>query len=604
MNFSFFRHFSVSRRTSGLIGVGAVAVAGIVIALAGARITGIILIMLSSSAAAAYFMLVARPARIALGSILRIRLSGALHELSPRSPLERFLGRGLVNLHNLRRALDGVVDDDAIKAVIVEIAGFSAGFAASQELHDLIAAVSKSKKPVVALLAGDSVSEREYLTACGAAEIVANPDTSFMMLGVAAGSYFLKSALDQIGVEAQTLQWKEYKGAAETFARDAMSPALRESLEALVADWSRITATAVSESRGLELGEAARLLKSGFSSAQCAQSTKLIDRVGYLEDLVTELSPQSDARDTIDLARYLRHLGMKRWGGRGARIALVHGIGPVIAGEPPPAGEYLSGEHTSAEIDRAARDGSVRAIVFRVNSPGGSAVGADLVWRSVREAQRRGKPVVVSMGDVAGSGGYYVAMNADAIVAEPSTITGSIGVVFTRFSLSKLMARLGINLDYVKNGELADALSPSRVLSDSEMSQLNLTVGQLYENFTTKVAQGRKLTTEQAEVIARGRVWSGFEAHKRGLVDALGGLAKAVEIAREKAGLTANQPHELVSFSEGGRLAALRFVMESGAVLPSWTPIAEIVTGMPRQWLPAMFQLVARSSITLLTPFF
>src|SRR5271166_5492016 len=159
LNFPFFKHFSMSRQTRGLIGVGALAVAGILIAIAGARLTGSILIVLSASAAFAYFMLVARPARIAPGSILRVRLSGALHELSPRSPLDRFLGRGLVNLHNLRRALEGVVRDDAIKAVIVEIAGFSAGFASSQELHDLIAAVSKSAKPVVALLTGDNVSE-------------------------------------------------------------------------------------------------------------------------------------------------------------------------------------------------------------------------------------------------------------------------------------------------------------------------------------------------------------------------------------------------------------------------------------------------------------
>ncbi|HEY2665001.1 MAG TPA: signal peptide peptidase SppA, partial [Candidatus Binataceae bacterium] len=545
-----------------------------------------------------------RPARIGRGSVLRIRLSGPLHELPARSPLDRLLGRGLASLHNLRRAFEGAAHDDAIKAVIVEIAGFSGGFATSQELHDLMEAACKSGKRVIALLAGDNVTEREYLVACGASEIVANPDTAFMMLGVAAGNYFLRGALDQIGVEAQTLQWKEYKGAGETFARDAMSPALRESLEAIVADWSRILAEAVARARGLDLEQAADLLKRGFTSAQAALSSKLVDRVGYLEDLIAELNPQSDGRDTVDLTRYLRHLGMKQSSSRGGRIALVHGVGPVIAGEPLPAGEYLSGEHTAAEIDRAARDRSVRAIVFRVNSPGGSAVGADLVWRSVREAQRRGKPVVVSMGDVAGSGGYYVAMNADTIVAEPATVTGSIGVVFTRFSLRRLLARAGISIDYVKDGELADALSPARVLSESEMSQLNLMVGQLYENFTAKVAQGRKLTSKQAESIARGRVWSGVQAQARGLVDELGGLAKAVEIARAKAGFSGDQPHELVSFAEASRLSALRLVLESGAHLPPWAPIAEVVTGMPRGWLPALLQLFASNSASLLMPFF
>jgi len=225
-----------------------------------------------------------------------------------------------------------------------------------------------------------------------------------------------------------------------------------------------------------------------------------------------------------------------------------------------------------------------------------------LVWRSVREAQRRGKPVVVSMGDVAGSGGYYVAMNADTIVAEPSTITGSIGVVFTRFSLSRLLARAGISIDYVKDGELADALSPARMLSESEMSQLNLMVGQLYENFTAKVAQGRKLTPKEAESIARGRVWSGVQAKAQGLIDELGGLDKAVEIARAKAGFAADQPHELVSFAEPSRLSALRLVMESGAHLAPWTSIAELVSGMPRAWIPALLQLLRANPVSLLMP--
>src|SRR6516165_7398358 len=228
MNFSFLKDFSISRRMRGTIGVAALALLGLVITIAGARVAGIVVILLSVALALAYFMLVARPARISRGSILRIRLSGPLNELPPRSPLDRLLGRGLASLHNLRRALEGAAREDAIKAVIVELAQSSGGFATSQELHDLMAAAAKSGKRVIALLAGDSVSEREYFIACGASEIVANPDTSLMMLGVAAGNYFLRGALEQIGVEAQTLQWKEYKGAGETFARDTMSPALRE----------------------------------------------------------------------------------------------------------------------------------------------------------------------------------------------------------------------------------------------------------------------------------------------------------------------------------------------------------------------------------------
>ena len=188
-----------------------------------------------------------------------------------------------------------------------------------------------------------------------------------------------------------------------------------------------------------------------------------------------------------------------------------------------------------------------------MNSPGGSAVGSDLVWRAVREAQKRGKPVVVSMGDVAGSGGYYVAMGADAIVAEPTTITGSIGVVYTKFSLRDLLDYLGIGIDAVKTDEIGDALSMARPLSDAELAQLNSVVGELYGNFTAKVAEGRKLDAAQAEEVARGRVWSGVAAKARGLIDELGGLARAVEIAREKAGLKPDEAARTGAISVASR---------------------------------------------------
>src|SRR5208282_2463668 len=182
--------------------------------------------------------------------------------------------------------------------------------------------------------------------------------------------------------------------------------------------------------------------------------------------------------------------------------------GPVVSGEGPATGEFISGVATAAQIDRASRDERVSAIVFRVNSPGGSAVGSDLVWRAVREAQGRGKPVVVSMGDVAGSGGYYVAMGADAIVAEPATITGSIGVVYTKLSIRDLLAQAGIAIDVAKTDAIADALSWSRPMTEAELAQLNEVVGELYGNFTGKVAEGRKLDRDAAEAVARGRVWS------------------------------------------------------------------------------------------------
>ena len=195
---------------------------------------------------------------------------------------------------------------------------------------------------------------------------------------------------------------------------------------------------------------------------RAAFEARLIDRAGYFEDLRAELDPKHEERVFVGLNRYLRHLAYSRRPGDDPRLALIHGVGPVVAGEPPAAGDFLSGEAVAAQFHRAASDKDVRAIVFRVNSPGGSALGSDLVWRAVAEARQRGKPVVVSMGDVAGSGGYYVAMGADKIVAGAATITGSIGVVYARFNVGKALAAMGVGMEFVKSDEISDGLDGSR----------------------------------------------------------------------------------------------------------------------------------------------
>ena len=579
--------------------------------------TGIAVALLAVAIVAAFFFLVVRPARIPDNAVLTLRIADGMREDGPRSPLEQLRSRGHPTLYHLRRALEAAALDPALKTIIVEISAPSIGLATAQELHDLLRAAVAANKRVVALLTGDNVTVRDYLVACGAGEIVINPDTALMMLGAAAGGLFLRNALARIGIEAQTLQWKEYKGAAEMFNRDAMSPELRESLAAIIDDWKSILVAKIAAARKLDLARAAELIARGFLSAGTAVTSALADRTGYLEDLHAELDPDNTERCFVGLGRYLRHVAFARPAGPRARLALIHGLGPVVSGEPPLSGEFISGERTASDILRAANDDDVRAIVFRVNSPGGSAVGSDLVWRAVREARKRGKPVVVSMGDVAGSGGYYVAMGADAIVAEPATITGSIGVVYTKFSLRTLLERLGVGTDTVKTDEISDALSLSRPLSAPELAQLNEVVGELYGNFTAKVAEGRKFEAVQAEELARGRVWSGVAAKARGLVDDLGGLGRAVEIAREKAGLKPGDLHDLVPFPSPSLISALNVTLArsglrddflaaaspSARLEPSWAcALAADFAGVPPRWVPALVRLLARGGLMLLSP--
>jgi protease-4 len=423
------------------------------------------------------------------------------------------------------------------------------------------------------------------------------------MLGVAAGGIFLRGAMDKLQLEAQTLQWKEYKGAAETFTRDRMSPELHESLEAIVGDCKEVLAARIAAARSLAPERAAELAGSGFLSMRAAIEARLIDRAGYFEDLRAEFDPDHKERVFVGLARYLRRVAYARRPGRDARLALIHGVGPVVAGEPPAAGDFLSGEAVAAQFHRAAADKSVRAIVFRVNSPGGSALGSDLVWRALSDARQRGKPVVVSMGDVAGSGGYYVAMGADQIVAGAATITGSIGVVYARFNAGRALANLGVAMEYVKSDQISDALSMSRALSPAELGQLNNAVGELYANFTAKVAQGRGLDPAQTEAMARGRVWSGVAAQRGGLIDELGGLEAAVEIARARAGIKDGERHELVLYPARGVLASIR-TMTASVQVPWGIGLAAETLGVPRRWTPAMLSLLVRGGALLLCPFF
>jgi protease IV len=565
--------------------------------------TGIGLCAIAAAIAAAFYLMIWRPSRIAQDAVLTIKLAGAMRESTPHSPLDQLRGRASPTLFDLRQALDGAARDPRVRAVIVRIVGLETGLATADELYALLRALGRAGKRTIALLEGDSAGVREYLVASGASEIVANPNTLLTMLGVAMGGVFLRGALDKLKVEAQTLQWKEYKGAAETFAREGMSPELRESLAAIVADCKELLAARIAEARALAPERAAELAGSGFLSVRAALAARLIDRAGYIEDLRAEFDPNHEQRVFVGIARYLRRLAYDRRPRRDPRIALIHGVGPVVAGEPPAAGDFLSGEAVAAHFNRAAGDKDVRAIVFRVNSPGGSALGSDLVWRALGEARRRGKPVVVSMGDVAGSGGYYVAMGADRIVAGPATITGSIGVVYARFNLGRALESLGVGMEFVKSDESSDGLSMARALGAAELGQLNDAVGELYANFTAKVAEGRGLDPQRTEAMARGRVWSGVAALRGGLIDELGGLDKAIELARARAGIKEGERHELVLYPARGILAGLR-AMTASARVPWGVAMAAETIGLPRRWAPAMLGLMVRGGAMLLCPFF
>ncbi len=595
------RRFSISRESRVAI------VFGLLIATAGAAAyqgqyeSAVLWGIFAFAVVAAFYFLFFRPAWIPRDAVVMVRLEGALREETGHSPLEQILGRGFPSMAHLRYALEAAARDTRVRAVVVEVGGLQNGMATAEELHELLRGLRAAGKQVIAVLRDDFASVRDYVVAAGAGEVVMNPDTMLAMLGVAAGGLFLKRALDKLNVRVQTLQWKEYKGAAETLSRETMSAELRESLEAVIGEWREVLVKRIASARKLEPERARELSGTGFMSARSAREAGLVDREGYTEDIRAEFDPEGTRKPFVSLARYMRHAVYVNERGERPRIAVVYGTGPVITGQPPAAGEFISGEATSAQIDRASRDPMVAAIVFRVNSPGGSAVGSDLVWRAVRDAQGRGKPVVVSMGDVAASGGYYVAAGADAIVAEASSLTGSIGVVYAKFDLSGVFSNLGIGIETVKSDPSSDALSMARSMTDAELQQLNDVIGSLYANFTSKVAQGRKLDGEAAEEVARGRVWTGTDAKARNLVDDLGGMARAVEIAREKGGIAREQAHEMVSYSAPRLSTALKLAF-SGEEPMMWMEVAARTLGIPAAWMPAMVRVLTRGGAMFLAP--
>ena len=599
-----FQHLWISREVRLAILVSILAAVGAVSCEAGYWTAGITILAIAIAIVAAFWFAVVRPSRIPADSVVMIRLAGPIEEDVTRSPLDQIMRRGALSLDHLRYVLDSAATDTDVRAVVVEISGFEGGLATAHEIHRLLRAVHSAGKRVIAILDGDSAGLRDYMVAAGAGEIVANPDTMLTLLGVATGGVFLSKAFAKLKIQAQTLQWKEYKGAAETFNRDAMSPALRESMEAIVRDWEKVLVGTISSSRNLSPDRARELIAAGFVSAKFALDNHLIDREGYREDIRAEFDPEGKRKTFVGMARYRRHAIYARERGKRARIALIHGSGPVIAGDALTTGEVISGISTAAQIERASRDERVRAIVFRVNSPGGSAVGSDLVWRAVREAQGRGKPVVVSMGDVAGSGGYYVAAGADAIVAESTTITGSIGVVYAKFNFGGLMSELGVNLEYVKSVPVGDAMSLARPLTDNELAQMNETVGHLYSAFTAKVAEGRRLTPEQTEAVAKGRIWSGLAARENGLVDEIGGLSTAIAIARKRAKIDDDQHHELITYRAERRWFGMRPESFEMSAPTSWVTRAFASTlGIPTKWAPTMLEILIRGGVMLLCPF-
>ena len=519
------------------------------------------------------------------GCVLELDLQAVPHETAGFDPFAMIAhgGRPLL-LREAVAAIHRAADDPRVAGLIARVQIPAAAAGPVQELRAAIAAFS-DVKPSLAW-AETYPGTLSYYLASAFREVWMQPSGTVGLVGFATNALFLRDALDKAGIEAQFIARGEYKSAANLFTQDSYTDAHREADGRLIESLHAQVWQAVAESRHLEPAAVDALADKAPLLREDAITGGLIDRIGFRDEAYSRIaelagargiSPESGDADSDDapsrlyLTRYARATArrpappMPPIPGRKTKptIAVVTLHGPIVSGRGGPqllplGNPSAGGDIIGAALREAAADDSVSAIVLRVDSPGGSVTGSETIWREVNRVRDSGKPVVVSMGAVAASGGYYVSMAADAIVANPGTITGSIGVVTGKLVARELKDRLGVGSDSVRTNPNADAWSVNAPFTAEQHAQVEAEADLFYTDFVERVAKGRRLTVEAVDAVARGRVWTGADAKEHRLVDELGGLRTAITSAKMLAGFDADADVRLVGYPGSSLLEFLR----------------------------------------------
>ena len=461
-------------------------------------------------------------------------------------PLSRLQLRGRRPLRPILRALHEAGTDRNVAGLIAKIGGLP--WTVAQELRLGVQAFAETGKPTVAwaeTLGESSQDLAGYVLATAFGEIWLQPTGSLGALGVGIETTFLRGTLDKLGIEPQLEQRHEYKNAADRLTRTEFTPEHRASLEELAGSIFDDAVGGIAAGRGLEPDRIRMIIDTGPHQAPEARNLGLVDQLGYRDQVYQALRDRTSTEATLLFAdRWHPRFRLRPPTRRRRHVALVSVRGPIVSGRTRlgAAGRQSGSDSVCAELRAAASSDRARAVVLQVDSPGGSAVASDAIWREVCRVRDAGKPVVVSMGEAAASGGYYIACPADVIVALPATLTGSIGVFGGKLVVEGLLEKLGVRTGTVQQGAHALMYSPRRPFSDAERERFAATIDAIYDDFVAKVATGRSRALSQIEAVARGRVWTGRDAVRAGLVDELGGLRDAVRIARARAGLADDAP--------------------------------------------------------------
>jgi len=477
-------------------------------------------------------------------SILHLKLNYQIFDKPKSDPFDLFTASLMgefvkpVGLYDIVTSIEHAKTDEKIKGIFLDLSTIGAGYAKLSEIRDALEDFKSSGKFIYTY--GEVFYNQTYYFGSVADSIFLNPSGTMLYNGMAADVTFMKETLKKMGVEMQVIKRGKFKGAVEPFVLDSLSPANRKQITDYVNSIYNTFTSKISNSRGVGIDELMDIADSArVRTSENAITYKLVDKLIYRDEVMAILKNASgtdkDEPQFISLAKYNRHVNPKSEPNTKPKVAIIYADGSIVSGNGQ--AEEIGSDKFAKAVKKARVDENVKAVVLRVNSPGGSALASDVIWRETK-LLRAEKPLIVSMGDVAASGGYYISCMGEKILASPSTITGSIGVFGLYPNAEELMGDLGLHTDVVKTGELADFGRIDRPLTSEETKILDALVGQIYDQFLNRVETGRNLDRAHLDTIAEGRVWTGEYAKRHGLIDEYGGLVDAVELAAEAANIT------------------------------------------------------------------
>jgi len=562
----------------------------------------ILAVAVSAMGLVAMALFVGREPQVSGNSTLVLRVGGDLQEMEPGGVIGQFF-EAPPTVRSLVESLRKAKVDTRISSVIIRPMGAAALWGKIQEVRDAITDFRRSGKPIIGFLEYGGQQEFYLATACDKVFLV--PTSSLDLTGMANYELFLRGTLDKIGAYPDTMHIGEFKTASNTFTEHTFTPAHREMAESLNSDMYTQLIRGIANGRHKSEAEIRTLVDHGPFLPEDAVRAGLVDDVAYEDEIDDKVQLGKGKVNFLNDADYRRVSPTSLGLNRGPRIAVIYATGVIAAGESnydSPSGQVVGADTMAESLRKARADSSIKAIVLRIDSPGGSAIASDVIWREVM-LTRNVKPLIASMSDVAASGGYYIAMPAHAIVAQPATLTGSIGVVMLKFVIDGTLKKLGMNVEGVSKGRFADLYSPVRAFTPEERAKVQEQMQATYDTFVEKAAAGRNTTPERIDAIAQGRVWTGAQGKEIGLVDELGGLERALVVARQRAKIAPDSEVEIVVYPS--RKSFYDFVRNPFGASERSTALA-VLLGLrdprPLQTLTAPLQVFRRGEPLAIMP--